>query len=163
MRRLAERTTEALRSAGAEVLVVTADGSIRQWAQRRDLGIVEEPSPGGLDVAAAAGVAAAEGAWMVVHADLPMITTRDAVAAAAALAGSAFALAPSHDGGTNLIGGTGAAFPFSFGIGSFRRHLASVPAATVLERPGLAIDLDRARDLATLQILADRSGIPSLV
>lgn len=162
MRRLAERTTEALRAAGADVLVVTGDASVRMWGLERGLRIVDEPLPGGLDAAAAAGVAAAAGSWMVVHADLPTIAAGDAVAADSALADAGSVIAPSHDGGTSLIGGNGA-FAFSYGVGSFRRHVAAAPAAAVLVRPGLAIDLDRARDLATVLILADRNGGPSLV
>ena len=57
------------------------------------------------------------------------------------------ALAPSYDGGTNVVAGTTSSFRFHYGPGSFRRHLAAAPTATVIVTPGLALDLDAPRDL----------------
>lgn len=151
MLRLAGRTTEALRGAGLDVVVVTGDASVREWASQQGFRVVDEPDPPGLDAAAAAGLDTVRGPWMVVHADLPLIMGEDVAAAQRALASETHVLAPSHDGGTSLIGGSSPTFPFAYGVGSFRRHLAAVPDAAVLIRPGLALDLDRVSDLDAIQ------------
>lgn len=152
MRRLAERTCAAIAEAGTSVVIVTGDHEVRSWASESGFGLVDEPDPPGLDAAAAAGMAQAEDAWMVVHADLPAIAAEDIEAAMSLLPGRSV-LAPSRDGGTSLIASSTPAFPFSYGVGSFRRHLAAVPDAAVLIRPGLALDLDRASDLDAMQCL----------
>ena len=152
MRKLAGRTATAIAEAGASIVVVTGDDEVRSWASESGFSLVDEPDPPGLDAAAAAGMARADDAWMVVHADLPAIEAED-IDAAMSLLGSRSVLAPSHDGGTSLIAGSTPAFPFSYGVGSFHRHLAAVPDAAVLIRPGLALDLDRASDLDAMQSL----------
>ena len=154
MVRLAARTTGALRDAGVDVVVVTGDPSVSEWASQQRFHVVDEPDPPGLDAAAAAGLDTVRGEWMVVHADLPLISREDVKAVQRALATSDHVLAPSHDGGTSLIGGMGSAFPFAYGVGSFRRHLALVPDAVVVVRPGLALDVDHVRDLVALRTLA---------
>jgi 2-phospho-L-lactate guanylyltransferase len=152
MRRMAERTTMAAERAGASVAVVTGDASVRSWAKEQGWRTVAEPDNPGLNRAAGAGVAGAQGPWLVVHADLPAIGVSD-IETALSLIATGVVLAPSHDGGTSLIGGPVPGFPFSYGVGSFRRHLAAVPGAAVLVRPGLALDLDRASDLGVLRTL----------
>ncbi|MCH8900136.1 MAG: 2-phospho-L-lactate guanylyltransferase [Acidobacteria bacterium] len=152
MRRLAERTCTAIAEAGASVVIVTGDDEVRSWASESGFGLVDEPDPPGLDAAAAAGIAQADDAWMVVHADLPAIAPEDIEAAVTVLDGRSV-LAPSHDGGTSLIAGSTPGFPFSYGVGSFHRHLAAVPDAAVLIRPGLALDLDRPSDLDAIRRL----------
>ncbi len=158
MVRLTGRTTEALRGAGVDVVVVTGDAAVGEWASQQGLRVVDEPEPTGLDAAAAAGLDVVRGPWMVVHADLPLITGADVAAAQRALASEGHVLAPSHDGGTSVVGGSSPAFPFAYGVGSFRRHLAAAPAATVLIRPGLALDLDRVSDLRALRALGGPSS-----
>src|SRR5665811_1981594 len=72
----------------------------------------------------------------------------------ASMAAAGTVLAPSHDGGTSLVGGMLNPFPFRYGPGSFRRHLSAVLGhARVLVRPGLALDLDRPRDLRAFRRL----------
>jgi 2-phospho-L-lactate guanylyltransferase len=167
-RELAGRVVLASRSAGIEAIVVTTDESVRRWAMENDVDTVTEPSSGGLDGAASKGVTSVTtAAWLVVHGDLPAITADD-LAAAADLAVRGVVLAPSHDGGTSLVGGTGDSFPFRYGPGSFRRHLAAVRGrASILIRPGLALDLDRPWDLAALEELgyldntASRQRLPT--
>jgi 2-phospho-L-lactate guanylyltransferase len=151
MLRLALRTTETLRDAGTTVVVVSGDPAVRAWASNQHLRVVDEPDPPGLDAAAAAGIDTTKGPWLVVHADLPLISGDDVGAALAALDSHGHVVAPSHDGGTSLIGGKWPIFEFAYGPGSFRRHLARVPTAKVLVRHGLALDLDRVRDLDTLR------------
>jgi 2-phospho-L-lactate guanylyltransferase len=151
---LARRTTGAASEASVDVAVVTNDGEVRRWADALDMVWVAEPEPGNLNDAAAAAVASADGRpWMIVHADLPSVTAGD-IRTAASLALAGTVLAPSHDGGTSLIGGLQRSFPFRYGPGSFGRHFAAVGGrATVLVRPGFALDLDSPRDLEAFRTL----------
>lgn len=152
-RRIATRTLETVAATGAHPAVVTADRGVAAWAVRHGWAVVEEPAGGGLDGAAAALVAAAGGRpWAVLHADLPMLAPSDLEAAWAALA-SGPVLSPSHDGGTSFVAAHGPAV-FSYGAGSFHRHLRRLPRATVLVRPGLALDLDTVADLVVAMRLA---------
>jgi 2-phospho-L-lactate guanylyltransferase (CobY/MobA/RfbA family) len=135
---------------------VTSDDSVRQWAVDQRAESLAEPIPGDLNRAAAAAIRAIDGSepWIVVHADLPAVTAADFAFAKGAL-DRGTVLAPSHDGGTSLVGGTGHSFPFRYGPASFRLHLAAVRGqATVIVRPGFALDLDRERDVAVFQRLA---------
>jgi 2-phospho-L-lactate guanylyltransferase len=153
-RELADRTVRAALGANTRVSVITADVTVQQWAIVSGVGVISERDSQGLDAAATAGVVAVgDDPWLVIHADLPAIDPGDVQASVQAI-GSGYVLAPSHDGGTSLIGGTGPGFPFQYGPGSFRLHLAAVKGdATILIRPGLALDLDRPWDLATLSRL----------
>jgi len=140
--------------ADTAVTIVTPDPDVRRWAESIEAAWIGEPGSGGLDAAAGAGVAAADGdPWLVIHADLPAITPDD-VAVGATLASAGTVLAPSHDGGTSLIGGVAPSFPFAYGPGSFSRHLAATGGhATILVRPGLALDLDAPSDLTAFEEL----------
>lgn len=141
---IAARTLELASLVGRSA-VVTGDAGVGEWAQALGHAVVWE-LPGGLDGAALALVQAAGiRPWMVLHADLPRLSPADLRAASAALDTHSAVVAPSSDGGTSLIGGSGPA-RFSFGAGSFQRHLASMPGAHVLVRPGLALDLDTPSD-----------------
>ena len=153
-RDLADRTTRAALDADTRVSVITADPVVRQWAIDSDIDLIDEPISRGLNAAAATGVTSVGDApWLVIHADLPTVLPEDIRTAAAAVE-RGHVLSPSHDGGTSLIGGTGPSFPFRYGPGSFRRHLAALRGeATILIRPGLALDLDHPRDLAALSQL----------
>lgn len=152
---LAGRVALAATAADTRVVVITNDAAVRRWARTLEVEWIAEPVPGSLNDAAAAGVAAAGGdPWLVVHADLPAIGPDD-IRVASSMAAAGMVLAPSHDGGTSLVGGRLNPFPFQYGPGSFRRHLSAVLGrATILVRPGLALDLDRPRDLRALRRLA---------
>jgi len=153
MQRMATRTVLAARRAGLPLLVVSNDATVASWSASYGLATIPEPDGGGLNGAAVAGVRAAAGPWMILHADLPAIDPED-VRTGAVLVERGYVLAPSHDGGTSLIGGTGSDFLFQYGPGSFRRHLAAIRgAAAILVRPGLALDLDKPRDLEALRRL----------
>ncbi len=153
-RELADRTVRAALDANTRVSVITADVTVQQWAIASGVGVISERDSQGLDAAATAGVEeAGDDPWLVIHADLPAIESDDVQASLQAIGGG-HVLAPSHDGGTSLIGGTGPDFPFQYGPGSFRRHLAAIDGeATVLVRLGLALDLDHPRDLEALRRL----------
>jgi 2-phospho-L-lactate guanylyltransferase len=144
---LAARTVETAESAGLEVLVVAADQEVASWAQGRRLPHLMEANDG-LNGAAHGAVAAAAALgkpWIIGHADLPLLTVDEVTDAAEAAATGMF-LAPSYDGGTSAIGGPTDGFPFSYGPGSFRRHLAA-SRGRVLWRLGFALDLDEPIDL----------------
>lgn len=160
-RALILRTATACHRAGADVAVVTADAAVSTWAADRDIQILVDPGRD-LDAAAQTAVAAAHGrTWLVVHGDLPLLTHRD-VTAVLTRCGSVPVLAPSHDGGTSVVAGYTDSFPFRYGPGSFRRHLAAVAGrAAVVTRPGLALDLDRSSDLDMATLLGGlRNGDP---
>ena len=128
------------------------------WGAAHAEQVVPEPPEGGLNAAAHAGVAAVSGSWMVVHADLPTLGVEDIIAAEQ-LASRTMMIAPSRDGGTSLIGSSGCPQPFRYGPGSFRRHLSAARGqATILLRPGLALDLDRPWDLTALHRLGYLPG-----
>ena len=145
-RAIAAHTLRTVAASGATPAVVTPDAGVARWARRHGWSVIDEPPGGGLDGAALAVVAAAGDAhWAVVHADLPLLNERDLIDAWHASA-AGVVIAPAHDGGTSLVAGVGR-FRFSYGPGSFHRHLRTAPAATVLVRSGLALDLDTVADL----------------
>lgn len=145
---LATHTLETV-AKEAEVVVLAADAEVEEWATARGWPAMVD-ADGGLDGAAgaAAARAAASGRpWLIVHADLPLLTAADIATAVALLEGGASPIAPTDDGGTSLVGGRGT-FRFSYGPGSFHRHLARLTGPVPLVRPGLALDLDGPADFA---------------
>lgn len=164
---IAARTAEAATDAGALVAVVTGDCGVASWA--RGLGYLTIDEEGGdasgLDGAAHAVLAAAsrrQSPWAVIHADLPLVTP-PALQSVFALASAATVLVPSYNGGTNIVAGTGSAFRFSYGQGSFHRHLAANPGAVVHTSPQLALDLDTEDDLSRALALSSGTWLRTLV
>ena len=151
-RRLAERTVGAVTASGARPLVLSADDAVTDWA--RSIGVEVLVDVGSsLDQAAASAVAEIRGrrsSWAILHADLPVLMWRDLGAAVELLGAGGAVLAPSSDGGTPLIGSSLDGFDFSYGPGSFHRHLARLArhGPHVVFRRGLALDLDTPDDLA---------------
>ena len=102
---------------------------------------------------------------VVLHGDLPNLSAEDVLALLAGLgavaAGRGVAIAPDRTGaGTNGLGlRPPGAIAFRFGTGSFAAHLSEAEAAgaalSVVERPGLAFDLDTPEDLARWLELGD--------
>lgn len=136
---LAQRLVDAVDAIGLEVVVVTSDHDVVTWAQPNAT-IIDDPGRG-LSAAAEAGVAECADRWLVIHADLPLVDAEAIRSARDAVTDGMIVLVPSPDGGTTVIGGSGP-FPFSFGPGSFHRHLASAPTARILTDRRLAVDLD---------------------
>jgi 2-phospho-L-lactate guanylyltransferase len=93
---------------------------------------------------------------LVLHGDLPDLGPDDIAALAAAIPeDGGVAIAPDgHGTGTNALGmRPPGAIPFRFGAGSFGAHIAEAAArrhrAVIVERQGLAFDLDTPSDLAS--------------
>lgn len=144
---LACRTLEAVSKAGVEVLALAADTEVASWAREQGWEAMVD-SGGGLNGAAGAAAARATAggrAWLIVHADLPLLQPGDVSAAVEVLENGGSPIAPSSDGGTSLIGGTGE-FEFSYGPASFHRHLARLIKPRVVVRLALSLDLDDSSD-----------------
>jgi 2-phospho-L-lactate guanylyltransferase len=157
-RTIAAHTIEQARATGARVAVVTGDPGVSGWARSTGVEVVAEaPEHGaGLNGAAAAAAARAgrdQSDWLILHADLPLLITADLEAAIDRRRPGRFVIAPSYDGGTSLLLGAGS-FPFSYGQGSFHRHLQAAGGAEVVVRTGLSLDLDTPRDLAAARALS---------
>lgn len=141
---------ESCIAADLTTLVVTDDAAVADLA--RDLGADAVPDPGGgLDAAVTAGVAAAGGPWVVLHADLPLLDPGTLFDATRHLATGHWVIAPSRDGGTNLLGGRGI-FDFAYGHASFHRHLARIGRRSlphrILVAAAVAVEIDTPTDLA---------------
>lgn len=142
---LAERVVAATTDAGLRTLVVTGSDDVWRWAVGLGHPVCDDPGSG-LSAAAAAGIACGgDKPWMVVHADLPLVTS-SAIAGIAKAAMKSTVIVPSSDGGTTVICGYGR-FPFSYGKGSFHRHLAAAPRAKVFVSPQLSVDIDTPQHL----------------
>jgi FO synthase len=141
-------------------VVVTRDAEVRATAERQGATVVAEPEGAGLNASIAAGLAAATAAGaergLVVPADVPLATPTEIEAVLRHAAPGACAIAPdaAHEGTNALLLPLPAPFPTAFGAGSFSRHRAAAAAAglamPVVERDGLAHDIDEPDDLARI-------------
>ncbi|MEX0826868.1 MAG: 2-phospho-L-lactate guanylyltransferase [Acidimicrobiia bacterium] len=146
---VAEHVIIACRDGGLTPLVVTGSEGMRAWAAAFGADVLVETSGESLDAAAAHGAAQAGGGpWLVVHGDLPLLSAEDIAHVGHLLARGGVVLAPSRDGGTNLLGATGH-FDFRYGPASFHRHLAVAAdcEVEVVIRPGTALEIDTLSDL----------------
>jgi 2-phospho-L-lactate guanylyltransferase len=152
--RLALRTIEVVASARVDVLVLSADDGVTAWARSNDVEVILDE---GSSLDRAASVARdhllSQGkAWMVVHADLPVLQPGDVELAARHIETGSTVLAPSSDGGTSMIGAS-TPIEFSYGPGSFHRHLAAAGRehpVVVMMSTGWALDLDTPADFAAV-------------
>ncbi|MDA8341266.1 MAG: 2-phospho-L-lactate guanylyltransferase [Actinomycetota bacterium] len=148
-RAMAERVLAAAR--GWPVAVVCDDREVAGWARQRGALVVWEPGRGlngavqaGVDRLGQAGVERV----VVAHADLPSATDLTTVDA-----GTGVVLVPDRVGnGTNVLClPVRSGFCFSYGPGSFARHVAEAGrlglTVTVVERPDLAWDVDEPADV----------------
>jgi 2-phospho-L-lactate/phosphoenolpyruvate guanylyltransferase len=148
---VAGHVVSTLESSGFRTLVVTIDPDVSLWAAGTGSMVVGDPG-GGLNAAASAGVSASLEAgerWAVVHADLPLLTARDLTELRELIEDGQAMIAPSADGGTTLLS---ASHPlaFSYGEGSFLRHLALLDEPLVVVEDGFLHDLDSPEDLAVI-------------
>lgn len=118
-----------------------ADGMAGEWRRDEGRGLNAELN--------ALRAALGEPAMLVVHGDLPLLSTQDVVAMIDAAQAHGCALAPDrHGAGTNAVAlADGYAMAFAFGPNSLRLHQAVAPEAALVRRPGLAMDVDTPADL----------------
>ena len=150
---MARRTCELLAEAGARPLVLAADAQVARWARALGHEVVLDESSD-LNQAAAAAVAVASGrAWLLLHADLPLLDSEVLTPLLAAIEGGQSMISSSRDGGTPAIGATLISFDFAYGPSSFHRHLRRLTPTDpkVLVDPRLAIDLDEPSDLEVVR------------
>lgn len=155
-RDLATHVTSTAERAGMSPLVVTADEDVAQWARASGHSVLSDPGTG-LDDAATTGVdhvVRSGSPWLILHSDLPLLGADDLQALAHVLLGGSPVIAPSSDGGTSAIGSTGP-FRFSFGPGSFHRHLTRLETPVVVTRTGLLLDVDTPDDLVAARAIEE--------
>ena len=146
---LAERTADLAVEVGLIPVLIAGDAEVADWALLH--GLPSLPDPGeGLDRAAEDGVLWADmsaSPWIVLHADLPLLTAPELETVESTRMDHGWVIAPSADGGTTALGGSGPAL-FTYGPGSFRRHLGRFPEAGIVIGTGLLHDVDSYSDLA---------------
>ncbi len=153
-KRLAIHVTGVVVEAGQTPNIVTSDPDVVDWAAAYGYRILADPGSG-LDAAARAGVTVSNDrheAWLVVHSDLPLLSSDDVRCLTEVLDAGRSVIAPSSDGGTSAIGSRGP-FVFSYGPGSFHQHLPRLDQPEVVARTGLLLDVDSPNDLR----VADRT------
>jgi 2-phospho-L-lactate/phosphoenolpyruvate guanylyltransferase len=156
-------------SAGlAGILLVTRDPQARGLAMRSGARVLAEQGNHGHTAASslAARALAQEGVagMLQVPADIPLVTPDDIAALLSAHSEApAVTLAPSRDQrGTNaLVCSPPDALPLRFGDDSFLRHLRRARALgiepRIVERPGLALDVDTPDDLAAFLVASSET------
>ena len=157
---IAQRLADRVLDAAAEMatFVVSSAPEVLAWASARSVEVLDDP--GGLDAAAAAGVAHLDalgfGRAIIAHADLPHARSLAPLARDAGR--PVVALVPCHrDDGTNVLSvpvDTG--FQFAYGPGSFRRHAAEATrlglGLRVVRAPDLTVDVDVPEDLVHVDL-----------
>lgn len=153
---MARRTVRLAREAAPEaiVLLVSASGAFRAMA--RSLGaraFADDESGLNRALTAAAATIPADDAILVLPADLPLLTGEDIAAMINAAADCA--VAPDRPRqGTNALYWRRAPRVFRFGRTSFAAHQRAAReqglTIAIIDRPGLAFDLDEPGDLSVL-------------
>lgn len=130
-------------------MILSADDDVTAWAHEAGLEVLLDEGSSLNEAAESATAHARESPWIVCHADLPLLQAGDIAQAIDIVSRSRWVIAPSSDGGTSLIGGSGP-FAFGFGVGSFHRHLARLSArqCEVIVPTGTLLDLDTSADFA---------------
>jgi 2-phospho-L-lactate guanylyltransferase len=146
-------------AAARPVVIVSSAMEVVAWARDHGCDVVDDP--GSLDAAATAGRSWARdrglARYAVVHADLPMARSLDAIAAD----GDALVavIVPDHrDDGTPVLAlPTAVEFTFAYGPGSAARHAEEARrrglTVRIVSDPSLAFDVDVADDLIALDAL----------
>ncbi len=145
------------------VAVVTGDSAVRSAAQSHGFDIIEDRECAGETAAIAEATSIAVGlgaaSTMVIPADVPLVTSTELQAVLAALPPShkrGSVLVPAGDGrGTNAVLRRPAdLFPLRFGNDSFKPHQRAAQVSgcpsSVLQLPGIGLDVDNPADLAAL-------------
>lgn len=154
---LLRRVLRVARQAIADVVVISPSEALRDLVEEAGARLLHQRGMGlneGLDQARAAAVADGVETLLVLHGDLPDLEPEDVAALAASVPDRpGVAIAPDKTGsGTNgLALRPPEVIGFHFGTGSRREHEAAARAAgvaaVIVDRPGLALDLDTPEDL----------------
>lgn len=145
-------TTVLSAAAPLPVFVVCDDESVADWARGESASVIWTPELGlngavarGVETLAAAGVELVS----VVHADLP---NAEPFGDLTGFDGATVVCDRERDGTNLLRVPTRVGFTFSYGPGSFNRHVTTARSLGLevleLDRPDLAFDVDRPEDLA---------------
>jgi 2-phospho-L-lactate guanylyltransferase len=164
-RRLLEQVLRIAHEACGDVVVITPSEALEPLAAAAGARLVVQRGLGlntGLEQARGEAILEGVTALLILHGDLPNLTTDDVAAILDALPeAGGVAIAPDRAGtGTNgLALRPPDAIALRFGIGSFAAHVAAAEEAGVplaeVHRPGLAFDLDTPADLARWIELGD--------
>lgn len=168
-RRLLQRVLDALvpLEVESDLLVISPDPELAPFVEPLGARLVVQRGMGlndGLDQARADAVRQGAETLVVLHGDLPLLEADDVHALIAPVRDApGVAIAPDRARkGTNALAlRPPEAIPFRFGPGSFEAHAAAARAnglpVTIVERPGLAFDLDTPADLDRLLALEPQS------
>jgi 2-phospho-L-lactate guanylyltransferase len=164
-RALLVRVLKVAREACDDVVVISPSVALRALVLEAGARLSAQRGMGlnaGLEQARSEAVIEGIEALVVLHGDLPNLAVADVMALADAVPLPAgVVIAPDRAGtGTNgLVQRPAAAIPFRFGAGSCAAHLDAATAVglpvTLVQRPGLAFDLDTPEDLARWLELGD--------
>ena len=164
-RTLLARVLGVARASSDDVVVISPSEALRPTVEAAGARLEVQRGMGlnaGLEQARAAALADGVETVIVLHGDLPNLAADDVAALLAAIPdGGGVAIAPDRAGsGTNGLAQSPAdAIPFAFGPGSFALHRYAAAATglplAVVQRPGLAFDLDTPADLARWLELGD--------
>lgn len=163
--RLLERVLRIAHEACRDVVVITPSEALAPLVSAAGARLAVQRGMGlnaGLEQARREAIADRIDTLLVLHGDLPNLSTEDVAALLDALPrAGGVAIAPDRAGsGTNALAlRPPDAIGFRFGVGSFAAHRAEAEAAGVpmveVHRPGLAFDLDTPADLARWIELGD--------
>lgn len=146
-RETAGHVARACADGGFDIMIVTGDAAVKAWALDHSAIVVPDPSQG-LDAACRVAIEQCAGPWIIVHGDLPLLEGATMTDTRAILDAGGSIIAPSRDGGTNLLGATDP-IRLSYGPGSFHRHLAALSGrARVYVDIKTLIELDTPADLS---------------
>lgn len=134
--------------------VVCDDRTVADWARALDVGVSWQTGPGlnaAVDAAVRERFTSGAARVVVVHGDLPLVSSIDPLLGDP----DELIVAPDRHGlGTNALSTTSPDFTFSFGAGSFARHLAEGRRlglrTTIITEPGFGLDIDEPEDLELL-------------
>lgn len=157
--RLLRHVLGAAVATGHEVVVISPDGELELLVQSAGARLTVQHGLGlNSGLLEARAVAMGEGVTRlaVVHGDLPELSAEDLTALLDAVGGGAPAVAIAPDGAETGTNGLAMSPPdvigFQFGANSFAAHRGAAQRSgarmVVIERPGLAFDVDTPADLA---------------
>ncbi|HEV7200117.1 MAG TPA: 2-phospho-L-lactate guanylyltransferase [Candidatus Limnocylindria bacterium] len=157
--RLLRHVLEAAVGTGHEVVVISPEAALEELVVANGARLAVQHGLGlnsGLREARTEAIEDGVTVLAVIHGDLPELTREDMAALIDAVggAGRTVAIAPDAlEAGTNgLAQSPPDVIAFQFGVGSFAAHRGSAiragAHAVVIERPGLAFDVDTPADLA---------------